>query len=244
MEKAIVQVRGLVKAYSGGVRALDGIDLDIREGEWVSIMGPSGSGKSTLLNLIGGLDRPGAGSVVVAGVDLGQLSNGELARFRRNTVGFVFQQFHLVPYLTALENVMLAQYFHSVTDEVQAREALEKVGLGDRLRHRPSQLSGGELQRVCLARALINQPRLILADEPTGNLDGLNEAMVLALFSQFHQQGYTLVVVTHDPEVADMGERMVFLEHGQTAREVPGGKHALLSPPPEEAPAERDRRRR
>ncbi|MFH1483134.1 MAG: ABC transporter ATP-binding protein [Chloroflexota bacterium] len=227
MEKVIVQVRGLVKAYPGGVRALDGIDLDICEGEWVSIMGPSGSGKSTLLNLIGGLDRPRAGSVVVAGADLGQLSNAELARFRRNTVGFVFQQFHLVPYLTALENVMLAQYFHSVTDEVQARDALEKVGLGDRLRHLPSQLSGGELQRVCLARALINQPRLILADEPTGNLDAFNEAVVLGLFSQFHHQGYTLVVVTHDPEVADMGERMVYMEHGRTAREIPGGKHPL-----------------
>src|SRR5512146_1410643 len=146
-------------------------------------MGPSGSGKSTLMNILGGLDTPTGGSVEVDGQELSRLSALDLARFRAEKIGFVFQQFHLVPYLTALENVMLAQYFHSMAEEQEARQALVRVGLGDRIEHLPSQLSGGEQQRVCVARALINQPNLILADEPTGNLDEVNEALIMSLLA-------------------------------------------------------------
>ena len=160
-----VVIENLIKQY-GTLRALDGVSFDVHSGEWVALMGPSGSGKTTLINILGGLDTLTSGSVVVDGVDLAKLRENELVRYRAEKVGFVFQQFHLVPYLTALENVMLAQYFHSVTDEKQAEEALKRVGLGDRLTHLPAQLSGGEQQRVAIARALINQPKIILADEP------------------------------------------------------------------------------
>src|SRR5881227_493311 len=145
-------------------------------------MGPSGSGKTTLINILGGLDTLTSGHVVVDGVDLSQLRENELVRYRAEKVGFVFQQFHLIPYLTAVENVMLAQYIHSLADEAEAEEALRRVGLGDRLRHLPSELSGGVKQRVCIARALINEPSLLLADEPTGNLDEENERIVMDLF--------------------------------------------------------------
>src|SRR6201998_1294697 len=154
-------------------------------------MGPSGAGKTTLINILGGLDTLNAGRVVVDGVDLSKLSESELVRYRAEKVGFIFQQFHLVPYLTALENVMLAQYFHSTTDESEVRAALGRVGLADRIDHLPEQLSGGEQQRVAVARALINQPKLILADEPTGNLDEANEAIVLQIFSELHNSGHT-----------------------------------------------------
>src|SRR2546423_13098176 len=156
------------------VRALDGVSLSVRKGEWLAIMGPSGSGKSSLVNLIGCLDRPSSGDIFIDGRDLGELSGSELNRFRAEQIGFIFQQFHLIPYLTALENVMLAQYFHSMTDEAEALEALRRVGLKDRANHIPAHLSGGEQQRVCIARALINDPAIVLADEPTGNLDAQN----------------------------------------------------------------------
>src|SRR5437660_4917667 len=152
------------------MRALNGVSFAVNGGEWVALMGPSGSGKTTLINILGGLDTLNSGRVIVDGVDLSKLSENELVRYRAEKVGFVFQQFHLVPYLTALENVMLAQYFHSATHEQQASEALQRVGLGDRLTHLPAQLSGGEQQRVAIARALINEPKLILAHEPTGKL--------------------------------------------------------------------------
>src|SRR6267142_134195 len=158
-----VVIENLTKQY-GTLRALGGMSFGVNTGEWVALMGPSGSGKTTLINILGGLDTLTSGRVVVDGVDLSKLSENELVRYRAEKVGFVFQQFHLVPYLTALENVMLAQYFHSVTDEQQAAEALRRVGLGDRLTHLPAQLSGGEQQRVAIAHALINQPKLILAD--------------------------------------------------------------------------------
>src|SRR5207253_995827 len=186
-------------------------------GEWVALMGPSGSGKTTLINILGGLDTLTAGHVVVDGVDLSKLRENELVRYRAEKVGFVFQQFHLIPYLTALENVMLAQYFHSMTDEKEALDALERVGLKDRAHHVPSQLSGGEQQRVCIARALINDPKIILADEPTGNLDALNEEIVLRLLRDFHQQGRTIVMVTHDPVVARLADRRIELHHGKIA---------------------------
>lgn len=209
----LVEIKSLTKNY-GNVYALDHVDLAVAKGEWVSLMGPSGSGKTTLLNIIGCLDKPSDGNVMVGGTDIGALSGPELTRFRRETVGLVFQQFHLLPYLTAVENVMLAQYFHSVADEMEARQALERVGLKDRLHHLPSQLSGGEQQRVCVARALINQPLLVLADEPTGNLDRESEHLVMEILSDLHRQGHTLIVVTHDPEVGSMGQRLITLEHG------------------------------
>ena len=214
MSETIVNAIQLTRAY-GNVCALDGVDFEAKQGEWISVMGPSGSGKTTLLNILGGLDRPTSGQLFIAGKDVTRLSTQELTHFRRETVGLVFQQFYLVPYLTALENVMLAQYFHSMPDENEARIALDAVGLAERLNHLPSQLSGGEQQRVCIARALINQPQLILADEPTGNLDEANEDIVLDIFRRLHAQGHTLIVVTHDVQVGSMANRLVLLEHGR-----------------------------
>jgi putative ABC transport system ATP-binding protein len=201
----------------GSIQALDDFSLTVAPGEWVSIMGPSGSGKSTLVNLIGCLDRPTTGEIWLDSQNVASISAVELNRVRAEKIGFVFQQFHLIPYLTAVENVMLAQYFHSMTDEKEALEALERVGLKDRCHHVPSQLSGGEQQRVCIARALINDPKIILADEPTGNLDAQNEEIVLRLLREFHQQGRTIVMVTHDPVVARLADRRIELHHGKIA---------------------------
>ncbi len=208
-----VVIENLIKQY-GPLRALNGVSFGINSGEWVALMGPSGSGKTTLINILGGLDTLTSGRVIVDGVDLSKLGESELVRYRAEKVGFVFQQFHLVPYLTALENVMLAQYFHSVTDEKGAEEALKRVGLGDRLTHLPAQLSGGEQQRVAIARALINQPKLILADEPTGNLDEANETIVLQIFQELHNSGHTILMVTHDPDIARQADRRIELAHG------------------------------
>jgi putative ABC transport system ATP-binding protein len=208
-----VLIEALTKNY-GSLRAVDGLSFSINAGEWIALMGPSGSGKTTLINILGGLDTLTSGRVIVDGVDLSRLSENEMVRYRAEKVGFVFQQFHLVPYLTALENVMLAQYFHSVTDEQQAADALRRVGMGDRLTHLPKQLSGGEQQRVAIARALINEPKLILADEPTGNLDEANEAIVLEIFRELHRAGHTIVMVTHDPDIARQADRRIELAHG------------------------------
>jgi putative ABC transport system ATP-binding protein len=213
----LVEVTGLAKEF-GNVRALDGVTFYVDAGEWIAIMGPSGSGKTTLINILGGLDTPTSGSAIVDGVDVARLAENELTRYRAEKVGFIFQQFHLVPYLTALENVMLAQYFHSTTDEAEAREALRKVGLGDRLDHLPSQLSGGEQQRVAVARALINHPRLILADEPTGNLDDANEQIVINLFRDLHAEGHTILIVTHNPAIGRLADRRIELAHGRLAQ--------------------------
>jgi putative ABC transport system ATP-binding protein len=213
---AQVKIDSLVKDY-GTLRALNGISVSIHAGDWVALMGPSGSGKTTLINILGGLDTLTSGHVVVDGIDLADLSENDLVRYRAEKIGFVFQQFHLVPYLNALENVMLAQYFHSVTDEAQATEALKRVGLGHRLTHLPSQLSGGEQQRVAIARALINQPKLILADEPTGNLDEANEEIVIGLFRELHSAGHTILMVTHDPDIAQQADRRIELAHGHMA---------------------------
>ncbi len=213
----LVQVERLSKAFDG-VRALDDVSFSVASGEWVAIMGPSGSGKTTLINILGGLEPPSAGRVVVDGTDLGALGEPGLTRYRAEKIGFIFQQFHLVPYLTALENVMLAQYFHSMTDEAEAREALRRVGLADRLTHLPGQLSGGEQQRVAIARALINHPRLILADEPAGNLDEQNEQVVLNLFRELHAAGHTILLVTHDPSLGRLADRRIELSHGRLAQ--------------------------
>jgi putative ABC transport system ATP-binding protein len=213
---AQVKIDSLVKDY-GTLRALNGISVTIHAGEWVALMGPSGSGKTTLINILGGLDTLTSGHVLVDGVDLANLGENDLVRYRAEKVGFVFQQFHLVPYLNALENVMLAQYFHSMTDEAQAGMALKRVGLSHRLTHLPSQLSGGEQQRVAIARALINQPKLILADEPTGNLDEANEEIVIGLFRELHSAGHTILMVTHDPDIAEQADRRIELAHGHLA---------------------------
>jgi putative ABC transport system ATP-binding protein len=217
MMAPLVQVDQLEKRF-GEVRALDRVSFDVEAGEWIAIMGPSGSGKTTLINILGGLDHPSAGRVVVDGLEIGSLGERELTRYRADKIGFVFQQFHLIPYLTALENVMLAQYFHSITDEKDAAEALCRVGLSDRLQHVPAELSGGEQQRVAIARALINQPKLILADEPTGNLDEANEAVVLKLLHELHDTGHTILVVTHSQAIGNLADRRVELEHGRLAR--------------------------
>lgn len=216
--EVVVRLRDVTRVYAGAgddVRALDNVSFDIDKGEWLSIMGPSGSGKTTLLNLLACLDQPTAGTVEIAGTDIGALDARALTVFRREKIGLIFQQFHLVPHLTAVENVMLAQYFHSMADESEARAALTRVGLGERLHHLPRQLSGGEQQRVCIARALINQPAIILADEPTGNLDEKNQKLVLQLFEELHRDGHTLIVVTHDLAVGERAERRIQLEHGK-----------------------------
>ena len=221
----MIQLKNVTKSYpareeenNGGlIKALDDISLSIEPGEWVAMMGPSGSGKSTMVNLIGCLDRPTSGEIWLDGQNVASLSASDLNHVRAETIGFVFQQFHMIPYLTAVENVMLAQYFHSMTDEKEALEALERVGLKDRAGHLPSQLSGGEQQRVCIARALINDPKIVLADEPTGNLDAVNEEIVLRLLRELHQQGRTIVMVTHDPVVARLADRRIELHHGKIA---------------------------
>jgi putative ABC transport system ATP-binding protein len=214
MMARLVQVEGLTKVY-GKVRALDGVTFDVEAGEWIAMMGPSGSGKTTLINILGGLDTPTSGRAVVDGVDVARFDEAGLTRYRAEKVGFVFQQFHLVPYLTAIENVMLAQYFHSTTDEKEAGMALERVGLGDRLTHVPAQLSGGEQQRVAVARSLINHPKLLLADEPTGNLDETNEQIVIDLLRELHVEGHTILMVTHDPSIGRLADRRIDLAHGR-----------------------------
>jgi putative ABC transport system ATP-binding protein len=216
--KQVSRVYPAKAEQNGGViRALDNFTLTVDPGEWVAIMGPSGSGKSTLVNLIGCLDRPSSGEIWLDNENVANISASELNRVRAEKIGFVFQQFHLIPYLTSVENVMLAQYFHSMTDEQEALEALDRVGLKERAHHLPSQLSGGEQQRVCIARALINDPKIVLADEPTGNLDAQNEEIVLRLLRELHQQGRTIVMVTHDPVVARLADRRIELHHGKIA---------------------------
>lgn len=214
----ILELKDISKIY-GDLKALDKINLNVEKGEWVSIMGPSGSGKTTMMNIIGCMDKPSIGEVLLEGIDVSKLAQKELTEIRRDKIGLIFQQFHLVNYLTALENVMMAQYYHSMVDKEEALQALESVGLKDRHNHLPNQLSGGEQQRVCIARALINHPSLILADEPTGNLDEKNEMLVLDILKRLHNSGSTIVVVTHDQEVGVEAERIVFLEHGRIARE-------------------------
>ena len=226
-----LELENVSKIYTGAggkpVKALNGVSFSARAGEWIAIMGPSGSGKTTLLNILGCLDQATTGIVRIGQTDTGQLSRSALARFRSETVGFVFQQFHLIPHLTALENVMLAQYFHSMCDKDDARKALEQVGLGARAKHLPSQLSGGEQQRVAIARALVNDPKIILADEPTGNLDAENQKIVMNLLAGLHAQGRTILMVTHDDQVGRRADRRLQLEHGliHLAREVSAEKN-------------------
>lgn len=213
----LLELKGVTKLYDK-LAALDDITLSVEKGEWVSLMGPSGSGKTTLMNIIGCLDKPTKGSVILEGEDIAHESESNLTVIRREKIGLIFQQFHLIQYLSALENVMLAQYYHSLPDKEEAFVALEKVGLRERANHLANQLSGGEQQRLCIARALINYPRLILADEPTGNLDAYNEKLVMDIFSSLHKAGSTIIMVTHDSQIAQKAQRIVFLEHGKLSR--------------------------
>ena len=218
MVNFVIETQHLYKRF-GQVTALEDINLQIAQGEFVSVMGASGSGKTTLMNILTGLDTATEGKVILDGVDAAQLDEIGRQRFRAEKIGLIFQQFHLIPYLTALENVMLAQHYHSVVDEAQAKAVLAQVGLEHRFDHRPSQLSGGEQQRVCIARALVNQPPVIFADEPTGNLDETNEKLVLDLLTALNRQGRTIVMVTHNPDLGKLTHRTIFLQHGKFLRE-------------------------
>lgn len=212
---SLLNLEHVTMDYNGKVKALDDVNLTVEAGDWLAIMGPSGSGKTTLMNIIGCMDTPTSGTVVLDGVNLTQATRPELTQVRRDKIGIVFQQFHMVPYLTAVENVMVAQYYHSMPDREEALSVLDRVGLRDRADHLPSQLSGGEQQRVCIARALINYPVLILADEPTGNLDEANQQMVMRIFHELHDEGHTILTVTHSPEVGAEAKRAIILEHGR-----------------------------
>ena len=216
----MIEMKNITKSYKMGsqtVHALRGVDLAIEEGEFVAIMGPSGSGKSTLMNMIGCLDVPNSGVYTLDGVDVSTLSDDEQARIRNRRIGFVFQQFNLLPRTSALKQValplMYAGYGHSER-VVQARQVLEQVGLGDRIDHRPDELSGGQQQRVAVARALVLQPNIILADEPTGNLDSKTGDEILDLFAELNKQGMTIITITHDPEVAARTDRTIYLRDG------------------------------
>lgn len=212
--KVILELKDVSKIYES-VNALSNVNLKVKKGDWIAIMGSSGSGKTTMMNIIGCMDRPSNGQVLIDGVDISKESQKNLTKIRREKIGLIFQQFHLISYLTALENVMVSQYYHSMIDEKEALEALKKVGLADRAKHLPSQLSGGEQQRVCIARALINNPEIILADEPTGNLDEANEIIVIDILKQLHKEGATIIVVTHDPEVGNEAMRKITLDYGK-----------------------------
>lgn len=217
---AVVQARGLKRDYSFGkevVHALCGVSFDVPAGDYVAIVGPSGCGKSTLLNLLGAIDQPTRGSVVINGIDVARMADREATSFRLHNIGFVFQRFYLMPTLSALENVELpmAEAGISKADrKARARELLTYVGLAHRERHRPSELSGGEQQRVAIARALSNRPAILLADEPTGELDARTGAEIIALFGQLNRDGTTLIVVTHDEELASAAKRKIHMRDG------------------------------
>jgi len=224
MNGHLIEIRDLTKVYGIGgaaVRALDGINLTFEEGEFVAIMGPSGSGKSTLMNILGCLDRPTDGQYWLGGDDVSKLNRAQLADIRNRRIGFVFQSYNLLPRSTALKNVMLPLLYsrnggHSGSErERLAREALEVVGLGDRTSHRPNEMSGGEQQRVAIARALVNEPLLILADEPTGNLDTTASQEIVDILHGLHQRGRTIIMITHEPDLGGQAQRIVFLRDGR-----------------------------
>jgi len=217
---ALIEINNLKKHYTSGddvVEALRGVDISIEAGEFITIMGQSGSGKSTLLSVLGGMNHPTAGDVEMAGVKLYQLPGEKLADFRAQNLGFVFQSFHLIPYLTAMENVMLPLAIVKMATAAKksaARQALERVGLGAKLERLPNQLSGGEQERVAIARAIVNNPHILLADEPTGNLDSKTSDEVMALFRELNAAGQTVVMVTHNPENGRYADRTIHLKDG------------------------------
>ncbi|SQD76681.1 putative ATP-binding component of ABC superfamily [Moritella yayanosii] len=218
MNQFVIETRSMSKRF-GNITALDNLNIQIKRGEFVAFMGASGSGKTTLLNILTCLDVPTEGQVILDGVDAGSLDEDSQRQFRANKVGLIFQQFHLIPYLNVLENIMLAQHYHSVVDEVAAREVLDRVGMSHRVTHLPKQLSGGEQQRVCIARALVNEPPIIFADEPTGNLDEENERLVLALLKDLNRAGRTIIMVTHNPDLGRQTDRIITLQHGRIIKE-------------------------
>ncbi|MHA1444340.1 MAG: ABC transporter ATP-binding protein [Candidatus Hodarchaeales archaeon] len=215
MNNELIVLENLSKIYDGNTTALANISLSINKGEWTSIIGPSGSGKTTLLNMISCLDKPTNGSIIINGIDVSNLNRTELTRFRRENIGLIFQQHYLIPYLSSLENVMIAMYYNNVVDEEEAIQTLKRVGLGHRLHSIPSKLSGGEQQRVCIARSLINNPRILIADEPTGNLDQKNGEIVLDLIKGLHEEGNTILLVTHNHEIAKKGNRILEIIDGK-----------------------------
>ena len=220
MADKIIEIKGLKREFAVGsevVKALKGVDVSVMKNEYLAMMGPSGSGKSTLMNLLGCLDTPTAGAYNLNGTNVSSLKDDDLAEIRNKEIGFIFQTFNLLPRLTALENVSLPLVYAGYNSEdrkIKAKDVLEKVGLGDRMDHRPNQLSGGQRQRVAVARALVNDPSIILADEPTGNLDSKTSLDIMRLFEEIHEMGNTLIVVTHEEEVASYAHRILRLRDG------------------------------
>jgi putative ABC transport system ATP-binding protein len=237
MARALIQLREVTKVYRMGdveLAALRGISLEIAEGEFTAVMGASGSGKSTLMNLLGCLDRPTAGTYQLDGTAIASLSNDELARLRNQTLGFVFQNFNLLSRTTALENVELPLLYSGVSAaerHARARESLVRVGLGDRLDHHPNQMSGGQQPRVAIARALVNRPRVILADEPTGNLDSRTSIDVMALFQELGRTGITVLLVTHEPDIASYATRVVVMRDGLIRSDLQQAQKAAVPLP-------------
>ena len=225
--KSVISLRGITRDFQLGaqtVHVLKGIDLDIQKGEYVALMGPSGSGKSTLMNLLGCLDTPTGGTYHLAGRDVSRMDDNDLAAVRNKEIGFVFQTFNLIPRQTALQNVALPMVYAGASKEVRterAEEVLRQVGLEDRMDHRPNQLSGGQRQRVAVARALVNTPSMILADEPTGNLDSTTSVEIMKLFDDIHKSGNTLVVVTHEEDIARHAHRIIRLRDGKIESDQP-----------------------
>lgn len=210
----VINLNSIEKQF-GDVYALKDISFSVEKGEWLSIMGPSGSGKTTLINILSLMDNATSGVYELLGNDVTKISIAEQLKIRREVIGLIFQQFHLIPYLTAVENVMLAQHYHSMISEEDAKAMLDKVGLSHRFTHLPNQLSGGEQQRVCIARALINNPEILLADEPTGNLDEKNEKIVLDLLKDIKKEGKTIILITHNPALGKQADKMLTLSHGK-----------------------------
>lgn len=229
MSNAIIELKKVSKTYGSGAaeaKAVSEVSMTVERGSWVAIMGPSGHGKSTLLQLIGGLDRPSAGCIVLDGLGLGTLDAAELAAVRGKKIGFVFQFFNLMPHLTALENVEIALWLGGGThSNGRAMDLLERFGLGDKTHHLPSMLSGGQQQRVAIARALANEPDILLMDEPTGNLDSGSEAELLALLGELNKAGKTLLMVTHNSAVAQCAERVLQVKDGKIVGDARNGKH-------------------